>query len=254
MTVPSAAGSSVAALSATAPAGRSSTARRVLAWVSGIAGLIAYNWWVLVPLKPGLMASPDEFFSNLEVNGQPYATVMQHCDVASGVLVLLAFLLAGYGSLGRARREWLCMVVFALAGLMGGLFSQVCADGVSKACFSAEWHFRLPASQYVHDSAGIVEFAAITLALLFAVLRTWGERTRPGRIYRSLAIGAAIAYPLLAVAYFGNRLGAVVEGIFFVGFTIMVVTQLVERVGRRQRRELSPDHNLGTISETSTVG
>lgn len=237
-----------------APAGGSARVRRILAWISGIAGLIAYNWWVLVPFKPGLMASPDEFFSNLEVNGQPYATVMQHCDVASGVLVLLAFLLAGYGSLGRARREWLCMVVFALAGLIGGLFSQVCADGVSKACFSAEWHFRLPASQYVHDSAGIFEFAAITLALLFALLRTWGERTRPGRIYRSLAIGAVIAYPLLAVAYFGNRLGAVVEGIFFVGFTIMVVTQLVERVGWRRSRGLSPDHNLGTISETSTVG
>ena len=40
-----------------------------------IGGLLAYNWWVLVPFKPGLLRSPDEFFSNLEVTGQPYATL-----------------------------------------------------------------------------------------------------------------------------------------------------------------------------------
>jgi hypothetical protein len=33
--------------------------RPVVAWTSGIAGLIAYNWWVLVALRPGLMVSPN---------------------------------------------------------------------------------------------------------------------------------------------------------------------------------------------------
>jgi uncharacterized protein DUF998 len=220
------------------------TARRVTGWAFGIAGLLAYNWWLLVPLKPGLMRTPDEFFSNLEVTGQPYATVMQHCDVASGLLLLGAFLLAGRRSLPGGQREWLGLVTFALAGMVGGLFSQVCADGVSRTCFSDEWHFRLPASQYVHDGAGIVEFAAITLALLFALLRT--RRVSRGaasgvtsevssaaaRAYRLLAVGAVIAYPLLAVAYFTNRLGAVVEGLFFAGFTIMVLVQLGERLRR----------------------
>jgi hypothetical protein len=220
--------------------------------------MIVYNWWALVPFKPGLMQSPNEFFSNLEVSGHPYATVMEHCDVASGVLVLLAFLFAGGQSVIRGRREWLSLLVFALAGLVGGLYHQVCADGVSPACMRAEWHFQLPASQYVHDSAGIVEFAAITLALLFAVLRTWGERNRPALSYRFLALGAVIAYPLLGLAYLFNRLGAVAEGVFFVGFTIMVLTQLAERVGPRVRTAqrtaeasaqaaLWPDHSPGMM-------
>lgn len=222
--------------------GQVSAYRRAAAWAFGIAGLIAYNWWVLVPLKPGLMRSPNEFFSNLEVPGQPYAAVMQRCDIASGLLILGAFLLAGTGA--RPRREWFAMIVFALGGLVGGLFSQVCADGVSPACFRAEWHFQLPVSQYIHDSAGIVEFTAITLALLFAVLRTWGERTRPARIYRLLAAAAIVAYPLLGAAYLWNRLGAFVEGAFFIGFTIMVLTQLSERL---RKPRLSPDHNPGMI-------
>jgi hypothetical protein len=202
--------------------------RRATAWTFGIAGMVAYNWWVLVPLKPGLMRSPNEFFSNLEVTGQPYAAVMSHADVTSGLLVLGAFLVAGPAA--DARREWFSMVVFALAGLTGGLFSQVCADGVSRACMRAEWHFQLPASEYIHDGSGIVEFTAITLALLFAVLRTWGERTVPARIYRLLGAAAIVAYPLLGAAYLFNRLGAVVEGVFFVGFTVMVLTLLAERL------------------------
>jgi Protein of unknown function (DUF998) len=211
--------------------------------------MIFYNWWVLVPLKPSLMRSPDEFFSNLEVAGRPYANLMSHADVASGLLVLAAFLLAGPNSIVRGRREWLGMIVFALAGLIGGLFSQVCADGISAACMNEEWHFRLPLSQYVHDSAGVFEFAAITLALLLALRRTHSEtrETRdgrsgwPARIYRLLALAAAIAYPLLGLAYLFDKFGAVIEGVFFIGFTIMVLTQLTERL------RLSPDHNEGIM-------
>jgi hypothetical protein len=219
----------------------------VAAWIAGIAGIALYNWWVLVPLKPGLMRSPDEFFSNLEVTGYPYATLMSHADVASGLLVLTAFLLAGPNSIARGRREWLGMVVFALAGLIGGLFSQVCADGISEACRNAERHFQLPLSQYVHDSAGVFEFAGITLALLLALRRTHGERTRPARVYRFLALAAAVAYPLLGLAYLVNKLGGVIEGVFFTGFTIMALTQLAERLPA-ERFRLSPDHN-GAIME-----
>ncbi len=206
-----------------------------MAWICGIAGMAFYNWWVLVPLRPGLLRSPDEFFSNLEVTGQPYASVMSHLDVASGLLVLVAFLLAGPNGVVSGRREWLGIVVFALSGVIGGLFSQVCADGVSAACMSAERHFQLPLSQYVHDSAGVFEFAGITLALLLALRRTraeraGGARTWPARIYRVLAITAAVAYPLLGLVYLADRLGGVMEGIFFTGFTIIVLTQLAERL------------------------
>jgi uncharacterized protein DUF998 len=203
--------------------------RRWAAWIAGLAGLIAYNWWAFVPLKPGLMTSPDEFYSNLEVAGRPYATLFQHCDIAAGILLVAAFALAGWRSLS-GRREWLCLIVFAIAGSIGGMFPEACADGVNASCMSMERHFQLPLSQYVHDGAGVIEFTAITLALLLALWRTRRDGTRTAWIYRGLAAGAVLAYPLLGVAYSVSRLGGVAEAVFFAGFTVMVVTQLAERL------------------------
>src|SRR6185437_830145 len=117
--------------------------RRPLAWLCGITGLLAYNWSLIVPFKRGLMRSPNELFSNLEVSGQPYAIAMQRADIAAGVLLLLALLLTGRRAVPGDRREWLGMVVFAMAGVIGGLFPQVCADGINHGCLSAEWHFQL---------------------------------------------------------------------------------------------------------------
>lgn len=205
-------------------------ARMVAAWVLGVAGMVAYNWWLLVPLKPGLMTSPDELFSNLEVTGQPYATLMQHADLAAGLLVLAVFAITGPGSgRRRGRREWLAMLVFAAAGAVGGLYPEVCADGISATCRQLEWRFQLPAAQYVHMAAGIVEFAAITIALRYAVGRTRRSHTRPARVYRGLAGAALLGYPLLGAAYLADRLGGVMEAVFFAGFTVMVITELAER-------------------------
>jgi hypothetical protein len=209
-----------------------------LAWILCIAGLVAYNWWLLVPLKPGLMRSPDEFFSNLEVTGRPYAALMQHADLISGVLLLAAFAIVGSRSVPGARREWLAMMAFAAAGAVGGVFSQVCADGVSPACMSREWHFQLPASQYVHDGAGIVEFAGITLALLLAWWRTRDDQTWTARTYRGLLIGAVAAYPFLGLAYLLDRLGGVMEAVFFTGFTVMAILQVAERAAGVRRGRL----------------
>lgn len=206
------------------------TWRRISAWIAAIAGLVAYNWWLVAAFKPGLMRSPDEFFSNLEVSGQPYALLMQHSDLAAGALLLLAFALAGLRGLPGGRREWLCFVAFAMAGAIGGLFPQVCADGISATCMSLERHFELPLSQYVHDGAGVIEFASITLALLLALRRTRGDRTKTAWSYRGLAAAAVLAYPMLGVAYLANRLGGVAEAVFFVGFTVLVVVQLAERL------------------------
>jgi hypothetical protein len=216
---------------ATGPARwRLGTSRRraVAGWSAAIAGLAAYNWWLLVPLKPGLMTSPDELFSNLEVSGQPYASIMQHCDLLSGVLLLAAFLVLGPG--GRARiRDWLAMLGFAVAGALGGLFPEVCADGINATCRREEWHFQLPLSQYVHIVAGIFEFGAITIALFIALRRTRGAGPWFARSYRRLWTAALICYPLLGLAYLVNRMGGVMEAVFFTGFTVMVVTQVGER-------------------------
>ena len=206
--------------------------RQFIAWTLTITGLIAYNWWLLVPLKPGLMTSPNELFSNLEVSGQPYAAAMQHADLLSGVLLLCAFAVAGRTSIPAGRRDWLAMLVFAVAGAAGGLFPEVCEDGVNAACHQAEWHFQLPASQYVHIGAGIVEFGAITVALIIGVRRTRASHTRIARLYRRIAIGAIVSYPLLGLAYLTNRMGGVMEAVFFIGFTAMVLTWITERTRR----------------------
>ena len=204
--------------------------RRSLAWACGVAGLIAYNWWVLVPFKHGLMRSPSELFSNLEVTGQPYAIVMQRADITAGILLLLAFVLAGSRTVQSARREWLGLVVFAMAGAIGGLFPQVCADALNHSCMSAEWHFRLAASQYVHDGSGVIEFAGITLALLLAIRRNRGQRTAAAIGYRILGWVFVVAYPVLGVSYLFNRYGGIVEAVFFAGFTLIVLLQLAERL------------------------
>ena len=210
-------------------AGAYSRARPTLAWILGIAGLIAYNWWVLVPFRPGLMNSPDELFSNLEVTGRPYAAAMQHADLAAGLLLLGAFWAAGHHRSPRGRREWVSMLGFAAAGALGGAFPEVCADGINAVCRRLEYRFELPASQYIHVAAGIAEFAAITVALLYAVRRTRHQRTRPALVYRGLAATALVAYPLLGAAYLFDRLGGIMEAVFFTGFTVMVITQLAER-------------------------
>jgi len=224
---------------------RRSLARRVAAWIAGVAGLLAYNWWALVPLKPGLLRSPDEFFSNLEVTGHPYATVMQRADVLSGALLLAAFLVVGSRSVPGGRREWLGMVVFAIGAGLGGLFPQVCTDGISATCLSLEWQFKLPASQYVHDGAGILEFAGITFALGCAVLRTRGDRTGLASIYRRLAIAAAVAYPFLFLSYLLDLVGCIMEALFFVGITVMAAIQLAERTRRRPHRRASLAQSAG---------
>jgi hypothetical protein len=166
-----------------------SRSRQVLAWTLALAGLLAYNWWLLVPLKPGLMTSPNELFSNLEVSGQPYAAAMQHADLLSGVLLFGAFLAAGRRSIPTGHRDWLAMLAFALGGAAGGLFPEVCADGISALCREQEFHFQLPVGQYVHIAAGIAEFGAITIALILAIRRP--ARATPDSPGSTAASGSA---------------------------------------------------------------
>jgi hypothetical protein len=228
-----------------------SRSRQVLAWTLALAGLLAYNWWLLVPLKPGLMTSPNELFSNLEVSGQPYAAAMQHADLLSGVLLFGAFLAAGRRRIPAGHRDWLAMLAFAVGGAAGGLFPEVCADGISALCREQEVHFQLPAGQYVHIVAGIAEFSAITIALILAIRRTRPSHGRYATVYRRLGIGAIICYPLLGLAYLVNRMGGVMEAVFFVGFTVMVATQIAERTSRKCRRT-AERQGTRTLTDCST--
>jgi hypothetical protein len=225
------------------------TLRLRAAVVCGTAGIVGYNWWVLVALKPGLMRSPSELFSDLEVPGQPFAGAMRVADFVSGVLLFTAFLFLSRGPIARMGRELNAMLVFAMAGVMGAIFPEACADGLSNSCRIAEVQLQLPMHHYLHIAAGVFEFGAITLALFFAVQRTSVSTARIARIYRGLRKGAIIAYPLLGLAYVTNDLGAVMEGVFFVGFSVMLGTLMAERVliGREERAFVLPSSDRSIV-------
>ena len=203
------------------------------AWIAvsrvlGVASIASYNWWIGVLLGTHLLTSPNGFFSDLEAVGQPHAALLSGLDVAAGVLLVAALLLRGRDGPDGPRPEWSWLVLFAAAGTVGGLFPYQCPEGVSAACRSAEWHLQLPWPHYVHIVAGIVEFASATLAVLAARRRTTGQTDVVGSVVRGLGWVLVVAYPLLAVSYLTDRLGAFVEPVFFVSFSVMVVVELFE--------------------------
>jgi Protein of unknown function (DUF998) len=207
-------------------------ARLTAAKVLGVAGVVAYNWWVVVPFVPGLMPSVNGFFSDLEATGRPHADLMADADFAAGVLMVAALLLRGSLARNGIRKEWKWMVAFAVAGAVGGRYTYACSEGLSAACRSMEWHLQLPIHHYVHVVSGIAEFATLTAAVLIARARTRHESTHESKVYVWLLRTLLIGYPLLGLVYLTDRLGTFVEPIFFVAFSAMVLTELFEPTGR----------------------
>lgn len=201
----------------------------------GIAGVLAYNWWVVVPFVPGLMPSVNGFFSDLEATGRPHAVLMSDADLVGGALMLVALALRGSSATGGVRREWKWLVVFAAAGVVGGRYPYACAEGLSASCRQLEWHLQLPVHHYVHVVAGVVEFATITVAAVVAMRRTRGQGTPEGKTYAGVVAVLAVGYPLLGLVYLTDRLGTLVEPAFFVTFSAMVLTELFEPTGRPAR-------------------
>ena len=213
--------------------GDEDTARVAAAKVLGVAGVLAYNWWVVVPFVPGLMPSVNGFFSDLEATGRPHAALMSDADLCAGVLLVAAFLLRGSTSRHGVRREWKWMVAFALAGAIGGRYPYACAEGLSAACRQMEWHLQLPLHHYVHVVSGIAEFATLTAAAVIAFRRTRHEGTLEARAYAAVVTVLLIGYPLLGLVYLTDRLGTLVEPIFFVAFSAMVLAELFEPISRK---------------------
>ena len=225
------------------------TPRRDLSLAAGAVSVVAYNWWVAVPFRPGLLPSTDGFFSDLEAGGRPDASIMYHLDLVAGVLLVVALLIAGTAGPRRSRLEHGALLGFGLAGALGGEFRYACAEGVSATCRRAEWHLQLPFHHYVHVVAGTAEFALLPLALHAACQRTMHEETRSARVYRAVWRVLVVAYVLLAGAYLTDRLGAFIEPVCFVAFSVVVMTELAERappnaripaVRRRHRRPIGP--------------
>ena len=205
-------------------------ARRPIA--IGRGGIVLYNWWVAVVLHTHLLTTPDELFSDLEAVGRPDASLLQHLDLSAGIVLVAALLLRGRRGPFGPRAEWPWLVAFAASGAVGGHFAYVCPEGISAACRSAEWRLALPAHHYVHVLAGIVEFATATVAVYLAWQRTRPVERPTTRAIRWTGRTLVAAYPLLALAYLTDRLGAFVEPVFFVCFSVMVSSSWSSPSGR----------------------
>jgi hypothetical protein len=216
--------------------------RRPAAIAVGVAGLALYNWWIPVAFDRRLMTSPNELFSDLEATGRPDATLLQHLDLAAGIVLLAALLLRGaVGRTGR-RSEWPWLLAFAVAGAVGGQFSYACPEGLSASCRAAEWRLALPHHHYVHVAAGIAEFTFGTVAVYLAWQRTRAKETPITRTVRWTGRMMVVAYPLLGLAYVTDHFGAFVEPIFFTCFSLMVLVELLEtdRAARPGGRTAEP--------------
>jgi hypothetical protein len=219
----------------------------VLAVALCIAAIAAYNWWVEVPFQHRL-ASVDSFFSDLEVRGAPGAALYSHLDIVAGTLFLLALALVRPTTRER-RIEWWLFAGFAIAATAGGVSPFSCAEGANSVCRHAEWHFQLPLSHYLHMLFGILEFAAITAAIIVAWRRTsrLGAATAEATAFRWLAVIVVVGYVPLAIAYIGDRLGALVEPVFFVAFSAAMLTEIAAAAAelphpRSTRERRSPAH------------
>ncbi len=210
-------------------------ARLATAKVVGVAGVLAYNWWVVVPFVPGLMPSVNGFFSDLEATGRPHAGLMSDADLCAGILMVTALLLRGSTSRQGVRPEWKWLVAFGLAGAIGGRYPYACAEGLSAACRQLEWHLQLPLHHYVHVVSGIAEFATLTTAAFVAFRRTRRQGTLEARVYAAVVTVLLIGYPLLGLVYITDRLGTLVEPVFFVAFSTMVLAELFEPINRDPR-------------------
>jgi hypothetical protein len=205
-------------------------ARLTAAKVLGVGGVVAYNWWVVVPFVPGLMPSVNGFFSDLEATGRPHADLMADADMVAGVLLVAALLLRGSRAQGGVRKDWKWMVAFAVAGAVGGRYTYACSEGLSATCRQMEWHLQLPVHHYIHVVSGIAEFATLTTAVIIARRRTRNDGTPEARVYAWLVRTLVVGYPLLALVYLTDRLGTLVEPIFFVAFSAAVLTHLFEPI------------------------
>jgi hypothetical protein len=208
------------------------TTRLHAAKVMGVTGVLAYNWWMVVPFVPGLMPSANGFFSDLEATGRPHAVLMSRADVLAGVLMAAALVLRGSNANGAVRKEWKWLLAFGIGGAVGGRYPYACAEGLSAACRQLEWHLQLPIHHYVHVLSGIAEFATLTTAALIAMRRTRGNGTSEARVYSGLVKVLAIGYPLLGLVYLTDRLGTLVEPIFFMTFSAMMLAEIFEPIGQ----------------------
>ena len=76
-----------------------SLSRRAAAWICGVAGMILYNWWILVPLKPGLMPAVLDSFNRVSAGADivlvEWAGSASEVNLRAGDIANMGFARAG---------------------------------------------------------------------------------------------------------------------------------------------------------------
>lgn len=194
--------------------------------LTGMLGLGAYNWWLAAPLVPGMLRDRNGFFSDLSADGQPHAAMLHRVDTLAGVLLLVALLLRGPLDGLTKRAEWPWLVAFALVAAIGGMFPYACAPGYDGACRRLQYGFHLPFHHYVHMVAGVSEFFFATMAIWLARYSDPEGHRLPGRVSHLLLPALIVAYPILGFAFLRDRAGSLIEPVFFLIFSAIVVAEL----------------------------
>ncbi|MCU1352044.1 MAG: Uncharacterized protein JWM05_1253 [Acidimicrobiales bacterium] len=197
-----------------------------LARIAGVCGALAYNWWLLAIAKPRTLASRDVWFSDLSARGQPHARLLQGTDVAAGLLLVAALLLARRARSGPLDDRWKLLFVFSGAVVVGGFFPLSCASGASRACSRLEQSFSLPGSHYIHIVAGITEFGCGTLAVFRWARADRAAGANPWWSGITAWWVLVFAWPILATSYLSTQDGALIEPAFFVMFTLVLLREL----------------------------
>lgn len=194
--------------------------------VTGMIGLGAYNWWLAAPFVPGMLRDRDGFFSDLSADGQPHAAMLHRVDILAGGLLIVALLLRGPLDGLTKRPEWPWLVAFAVIATIGGMFPYACAPGFDASCRRLQWGLGLPLHHYVHMMSGIGEFFSATMAIWVARHADLEGHTIPGRVSHFLLPALIVAYPVLGYSYFFDRAGNLIEPVFFLIFSAIVVAEL----------------------------
>ena len=104
-----------------------------------------------------------------------------------------------------------------------------------------EWHLQLPVHHYIHVVSGIAEFATLTTAAVLAMRRT--RRDGDPRV-PSLRRGGHGRWPSAircsGLVYLTDRLGTLVEPVFFVAFSVMVLAEVFEPIAPIGSRRAGP--------------
>lgn len=204
----------------------SADGRLLGARVTGMIGLGAYNWWLATPFVPGMLRNRNGFFSDLAADGQPHAAMLHRVDILAGLLLLVALLLRGPLDGLTKRPEWPWIVAFAVIAAIGGMFPYACAPGVDASCRRLQYGLALPFHHYVHMLAGIGEFFTASMAIWVARNADPEGHTLPGRVSHVLLPALLVAYPVLGYSYFFDRAGNLIEPVFFLIFSAIVVAEL----------------------------